>query len=146
MAGLLVSACGSGGGVNSTPTPSPTPTSPTPTPTSPTPTPSQANASLVDLQYIERFANVAATANASFPTGGAAATVQSAPSTVTLNYDAATRGYTLAVDGRMQTFLPSQIDAAQSNAAITVYVRTNGDTTESLTLTKPGTSGRLTYQ
>jgi hypothetical protein len=65
--------------------------------------------------------------------------------TGTIAYDATTRSYTLSVQGRSLTFGPADIDASQSTAAITVYLKVNGATTDSLTLTKPGTSGRFTY-
>ncbi len=41
--------------------------------------------------------------------------------------------------------MPANIDAAQSNAGAVVYSRTNGNTTDTLTLTRPGTSGPITY-
>ena len=153
---MQLAACsGSGGGagpVNSTPTPptSPTPTpapSPTPTPT-PTPTPSgpTSNPSLITLVASEDFANDAATGTVSFPTSGAAPTNTAAQATATVRYDLASRGYTVTVAGRSQSFLPADLDAAQSNATTAVYVKRNGSTTDSLTVTKPGTSGRFTYQ
>ena len=46
----------------------------------------------------------------------------------------------------MQTFTPADIDASQSSAAFTVYSKTTGSKTESLTISKPGTSGALTYK
>ncbi|BCA58718.1 hypothetical protein [Sphingomonas sp. HMP6] len=153
---MQLAACsGSGGGagpVNSTPTPptSPTPTpapSPTPAPT-PTPTPSgpTSNPSLITLVASEDFANDAATGTVSFPTSGAAPTNTAAQATATVRYDLASRGYTVTVAGRSQSFLPADLDAAQSNATTAVYVKRNGSTTDSLTVTKPGTSGRFTYQ
>lgn len=66
--------------------------------------------------------------------------------TANIVYDAATQGYTLTVNGRSQTFLPANIDPGQSNTTITVYLKTSGSTTDSLTLTNAGTSGQLTYQ
>ncbi|HKX87740.1 MAG TPA: hypothetical protein VJM13_00900, partial [Sphingopyxis sp.] len=66
--------------------------------------------------------------------------------TANIVYDATTQGYTLTVNDRSQTFLPADIDPGQSNATITVYVRTAGSTTDSLTLTNAGTSGPLTYR
>jgi hypothetical protein len=66
--------------------------------------------------------------------------------TASIVYDATTQGYTLTVNGRSQTFLPANIDPGQSNATITVYLKTSGSTTDSLTLTNAGTSGQLTYQ
>jgi hypothetical protein len=141
--GLALAGCGGGGGaVGSTPPPPPTPT-PTPPPPPPPPPP---NTSLLNLTSSESFTNDAATATANFPKTGVGQTASAAPSTATIAYDLATRGYTITVAGRSQTFLPADIDNAQSNAGVTVYVRRNGTTTDSLTLTKPGTSGRFTYE
>ncbi|WP_394652612.1 transferrin-binding protein-like solute binding protein [uncultured Sphingomonas sp.] len=89
---------------------------------------------------------MAATGSASFPTSGAAPTTAASQATATVRFDLATRGYTITVGGRSQTFLPSDMDAAQSTDVLAVYVRRNGDTVDSLTITKPGTSGRFTYQ
>ena len=139
---ILLASCGGGSGdsgVNSTPTPTPTP-SPTPTPT---PTP---NTSLSSLTYSESFANSTASGVVSFPTSGAAPTASAGAATATIAYDAATRGYTLTVGTRSQTFLPANLDASQSSAQLAVYTKTNGSTTDTLSLTKPGTSGRFTYQ
>jgi hypothetical protein len=52
----------------------------------------------------------------------------------------------ITVGGRSQTFAPGDIDSAASSASATAYVKTSGATTDSLTLTKPGTSGPFTYQ
>ncbi|MCA0208010.1 MAG: transferrin-binding protein-like solute binding protein [Proteobacteria bacterium] len=64
---------------------------------------------------------------------------------VTISYSAANQAYTLSSTTGSITFLPADIDAAQSNAGAVVYVRTNGSTTDTLTLTRPGTSGPITY-
>ena len=68
------------------------------------------------------------------------------PITATISYEAANKSYTLTVDGRSQVFSPSDIDAGQSSAGANVYVKQNGDVTDSLTLTRPGTSGHLAYR
>jgi hypothetical protein len=138
---MMVTACG-GGGVASTPTPPPT----TPTPPSPPPPPSVPNTSLLSLTSSESFVNDAVTGSALVNLNNSAGTASGALTTTVFSYDLASRGYTLSTGGRSITFLPSEIDAAQSNAATTVYVKTNGGVSDSLTLTKPGTSGRFTYQ
>lgn len=138
---FMLSACGGGGGgVASTPPPPPAVTPPPPPPPPPTP-----NTSLLSLTSSESFANDAATANAVVNINGPD-TSSSAPVTMTVNYDVSNQGYTLNVAGRSITFLPADISAADSNAAVTVYKKTSGATTDSLTLTKPGTSGRFTFQ
>jgi hypothetical protein len=83
---------------------------------------------------------------ASYPTNGNPGGGSASSSVLTIGYDSTTQGYTVSSGGRTQTFLPSDIDAASSNSQITVYTRGSGSFTESLTLTKPGTSGSLTYQ
>ena len=133
---MQLAACGGGGGgdVSSTPTPTPTP-------------PSTANADLLGPSLLsESFTNDAATGSASYPKSGATPTRSASQSTATLVYEAATQKYTVSVGSRNQSFLPSDIDNAQSTSAIAVYVKRSGSTTDSLTLTKPGTSGRFTYK
>ena len=143
---LMLTACGGGGGVNSTPTPIPTPTptpAPTPTPT-PTPTPG-ANADLLAPLASESFANVAGRATATFDSEGRTQGT-ARPSTGTIRYDAAEQAYTLSTAGGSITFRPADIDQAISNAGAVAYVRRQGDSTDTLTLTRPGTSGVLTYR
>lgn len=131
---LLVAGCGGGGGgVNSTPTPTPPPAPPP-------------NTSLLNLSSSESFANDAATGSASFPKDGTKATVSASQTSLAASYDTAAKGYTITVGGRSQTFLPSNLDTTQSTARIAVYVKKSGGTTDSLTLTKPGTSGRFNYE
>lgn len=158
FAGVSLTACGGGGqGPSSTPpppvspgpTPSPSP-SPTPTPTpaptpTPTPTPPPAgNSDLLGPLSSQTFANDAARAQASFNAQGSTGTV-SAPA-VTLRYDAANQSYNLTTPTGTIAFLPSDIDNASSNAGAIVYTKTNGNTTDTLTLTRPGTSGPITYR
>lgn len=137
----LTAACGTGGGGGGVVVTPPPITGPTPTPT-----PGPANANLIDTLVTESFSNVASTGSASYPISGATPSFSASSAAATIRYDATTGGYTLTVGGRSQTFLPAHLDSNQSNALITVFVRTNGDTTDSLTITKPGTSGRLTYK
>lgn len=140
LAAVQLTACGGGGGgsgVSSTPTPTPTPTPP----------PSTANADLLGPSLLsESFTNDAATGSASYPKSGATPTRSASQSNATIVYEAATQKYTVSVGSRSQSFLPSDIDNAQSTSAITVHVKRSGTTTDSLTLTKPGTSGRFTYK
>lgn len=144
---VALAGCG-GGGVNSTPTPPPAPTpppppSPPPSPPPPPP-PSTTNANLLGPLVSESFANDAVRAAARFTAAGSNGNVTGGP--ITIRYDAATQGYTVTTSTGTITFLPSQIDNAQSNAGAVVYSRANGDTTDTLTLTRPGTSGPVTYK
>jgi hypothetical protein len=86
------------------------------------------------------------TGSASFPRSGGAPTTNAQPTTGTISYDAANRSYTITVQGRSLTFLPGDIDAASTTQTLTVYKRTDGSTSDSLTLTNPGDSGRFTYR
>jgi hypothetical protein len=52
----------------------------------------------------------------------------------------------ISTGGRTAVFSPGDIDNTLSTAQATVYVKKSGSTTDTLTLTKPGTSGHLTYQ
>jgi hypothetical protein len=65
--------------------------------------------------------------------------------TGTIAYDAAARSYTLSVKDRSLTFTPADIDAGQTTATLTIYKKVSGNTTDTLTLTNPGSSGRFTY-
>lgn len=95
----------------------------------------------------ESFANDAATGSAQFDTSAdPPRDAKAGPTTLTVAYDAPSKSYTIMTQGRSQTFGPQDIDASQGSAGATVYKKVQGATTESLTLTKPGTSGPLTYQ
>lgn len=135
----VLTACGGGGGgsaTNSTPPP------PQNNPSSPA-----VNADLLGPSLLsENFTNDAATGNAIYPKNGDAPTLSAAQSVASVNYDASTQKYTLAVGGRSQAFLPSDLSAAQSSSAISVYVKNSGSTADTLTLTKAGTSGRFNYR
>ncbi|TRD11931.1 transferrin-binding protein-like solute binding protein [Erythrobacter insulae] len=152
---FALSACGGGGGggVTSTPTPPPgggggsgggsgggggggTP--------APTPPPSNANGDLTGTLLSETFTNVAA--SASLSANSTSVTVSEGAITATIVYDADTQSYTLETPGGSITFAPTDIDDSQSNSGAVVYSITNGDTTNTLTLTRPGTSGALTFQ
>lgn len=141
---LTLAGCGGGGGVGSTPTPTPTP-APTPTPSpTPTPTPAATNPDLIAPLVTETFINNMARGAANFSAGGTSGTAAQASGTI--RYDAGSNAYTLTTPGGAITFGAGDIDAAQSNAGAVVYQRTSGSTTDSLTITRPGTSGRVTYQ
>ncbi|MBO9603219.1 MAG: transferrin-binding protein-like solute binding protein [Novosphingobium sp.] len=146
--GLLLAACG-GGGVNSTPTPTPTPGTPTPSPGTPTPTPTPIptglNDNLLAPLVSESFTNVSSRAKASYgpegQTGGSASST-----TATISYNAGNQSYTLSTPTGSITFGPGDIDNSQSNSAALVYVKETDDQVDSLTLTRPGTSGPVTYK
>lgn len=151
ISSLALAACGGGGGsggsVGSTPAPPPAPSpTPTPTPPPPPPAPTTANADLLNLTQSENFTNDAATGSGTYDNGGGGTAASAGPATLTVAYDAGSRTYTITNGGRSLAFAPSHIDAPSSNSAITVYKRTSGTTTDTLTLTKPGTSGKLTYR
>jgi len=81
------------------------------------------------------------------PTNGTAGTTSGGPSTLSVSYDATSKDYTISVAGRSQTFAPGDINASKSSSSgATVYIKTSGSTTDSLTLTNAGTSGALTYE
>jgi hypothetical protein len=65
---------------------------------------------------------------------------------MTIRYDAATQCYFIKADGATQTFGPGDLDGGRSSSRIATYIKLNGSTGESLVLTKPGTSGQLTYR
>lgn len=143
---LLASACsgggasggGAGGGVG--------PISPAPGPggsPTPTPSPTQTNSSLADLQFSETFSSNATQAAARYDASGTGAGTASA-SGLTVSYDAASRSYTLVNGARSQTFAQSHV--IQNSPTATVYRRTSGAVTDTLTMTRPGTAGSLTYQ
>lgn len=133
---FALSACG-GGGVNGTPPP------PTPTPT-PTPPPTGVNDDLLAPLESETFANVAARAAASFNPSGTTGTAEQV--TATIVFDATSDSYTLTAPTGSISFAPADIDSTQSSANALVYVKQSGGTTNSLTLTRPGTAGPLTYR
>ncbi|KPL67944.1 hypothetical protein SZ64_07320 [Erythrobacter sp. SG61-1L] len=144
--GLMLAACGGGGGVNSTPTPTPTGGTPTPTPGggTPTPTPTTGNDLTGPLES-RSFTNDAAEMSAvSVGSAGIAATA--AVKQMTITYDAATQAYTLTVGARSRSFGPGDLSQAKSTSKLAVYEISSGGVTDTLTLTKPGTSGQFTYR
>jgi hypothetical protein len=135
-AALMAAACGGGGGGASQPILPPPPPSP----------PAAPNTSLLNLTSSEDFTNVSATGSAIFPKSGTGQTASATFGSATIHYDVGANSYALTTGGRSQTFAPANIDTADSSALATAYLKTNGGTTDSLTLTKPGTSGPLTYK
>lgn len=134
MVSLTLAGCGGGGGdVASTPPPTPTPT-----PTGPV------NADLLGPLKSESFANLAVHGSANFD--GTTVKGSTASQTATIRYDAATQSYSLSTTSGKITFAPTDIDSSLTSAGATAYVRKSGSVTDSLTLTKPGTSGRFTYK
>jgi len=129
---LLLAGCGGGDGGGPAVTPPPV--------TKPT----GANSSLIGPLVSENFVNDAAlgtiTVSPGVDRGNAGST------TATIVYDASSQSYTLTVGAASKTFSPANINASLTNSAETVYEITSGNTTDSLTLTKPGTSGRFNYQ
>ncbi|NJC04372.1 lipopolysaccharide export system protein LptA [Sphingomonas kaistensis] len=119
---------------------------PTP-PTTPSPPPTGTNSSLVAPLLSETFTNrnaeVALTADVAAGTG--TSTIAQKP--LNLVYDAASGSYTLTANGRTLVFGPSDIDQARSTSTLTVYVKgTSNANSDTLTMTKAGTSGRFTYR
>jgi hypothetical protein len=137
--GLSLAACGEGS-VGSTPAPTPSPT-PTPTPT-PTPPPTGTNSSLLAPLLSETFSNDATTSSGTFP---AATSLTAAPSTLTISYNQTNQTYTILTQDRTQSFAATDRDATQSSAEQTTFKKVNGTTTDLLTLTNPGSSGRYLY-
>lgn len=140
-AGMMVAACGGGdgGGINSTPTPS-----------------AQANSTLVDLQYSERFTATGADVRFSVAPSGAATlpsfsggTLTGTTYPTTVSYDSAVQAYTVTnADRETLKFLDTDRLPAESNATITVYEKKNGSTTDNLVLFNTGASNptiSLTY-
>ncbi|HEY6814630.1 MAG TPA: hypothetical protein VI168_03730 [Croceibacterium sp.] len=64
---------------------------------------------------------------------------------LSVSYDAANQSYTVNDGTRSQTFLPVSRDAAQSNAQVTTYRVTSGNTTDTLSLTTTGTASGQTH-
>ena len=131
---MLLCACGGGGGgANSTPPPPPPPPPP----------PTSANADLIDLGKTESFTNDASLVKATFAKSDGSSKASGSPASLTIVYDASAKSYALTGGGIGQTFVPADIT---SNTSATIFVRKSGSTTDQLVLTKPGTSGPLTYR
>lgn len=94
----------------------------------------------------ESFTNVATRADADFDLNGGGTQGTVSQITATISFDASNDSYTLTSPSGSITFSPADIDDTQSSAGAVVYVKENGSVTNSLTLTRAGTSGALTYQ
>jgi len=133
MVSLGLAGCGGGGDVASTPVPTPSPT-----PTGPV------NADLLGPLKSENFANLAVHGSANFD--GATVKGSTASQAASIRYDAAKQSYSLSTTSGKITFAQADIDDSLTSAGATAYIRKNGSVTDSLILTKPGTSGRFTYK
>ena len=94
----------------------------------------------------ETFTNASSRITSQFDQNGSQGTADTDGVTATIRYDAATDSYSLTTASGSITFGPGDIDASQSSSTAIVYIQTSGNTTQSLTLTRAGTSGPLTYQ
>lgn len=126
---LCLAGCGgSSGGISGTPAPPPAPTpTPTPTPTS--------NTTMTDLKVSQTFANESASLKGTWDrTTGTAIDGSSKRDTFSIRYDAATSSYALSTGTREETFSPSDVTA--QDGFETIYRRTDGSKSETLTLAK----------
>jgi hypothetical protein len=69
---------------------------------------------------------------------------QAARGTLDIAYDAATQSYSISTAGRSATFAPA--DLVESGSSSFISFEKIGTTSQALTLTRPGTSGELTYR
>lgn len=104
------------------------------------------NASLLSLTQSESFDNDATGFAGTFYPDARACGCLSASQALTIRFDAATSGYTVSDGANTETFLPADIDSAQSNSVLRVYRHSSGSSDYTLSLTLPGTSGALTYR
>lgn len=156
---LALAGCGGGGGgsVGSTPpapspapaptpTPTPTPTpAPTPTPT-PTPPPTGANDDLLPPLDSETFANIGALGTISVPTSGGIETKTLGQAQLAFVYNAGNQSYTASDSSGSRTWLPSEIDQAQSSSLLTTYAKVTQTAADYLSLTRTGTgAGQTRY-
>ncbi len=77
---------------------------------------------------------------------GVAGTSSASGVGLTVIYDAPSRTYTITDPARSQSFAAATRDAATSTAQQDVFKIVNGDVTDTLTLSKAATSGKLTYK
>jgi hypothetical protein len=126
---VMLAGCGGGsdGGVNSTPAP-----------------PVAANSNLIGPLKSESFVNDAAQDQTT--TAGVSNGLTASAATATFAYQASNQTYTMTVGSHTQSFGPANVVSAQTNTQETVYQVKSGTTTDTLTLTNPGTSGQLTYE
>jgi hypothetical protein len=130
---LMLTACG-GGGVNSTPAPAP---SPAPTPT-PSPAPPQ---TIADLQTNQTFATNNASVDATFNLDSKEVVdASSKTATLTVEFNAASKTYTVSVHGLSQSFAPGAAQSS-SQSGETRFEVTSGSTKDFLTLVTTPYSG-----
>lgn len=103
------------------------------------------NADLIGALKSDSFVNIATRGSANFDSN-AQTTGSGGAETASIAYKSGTQGWTLSTNGGSITFLPSDIDASQSNSAVAVYLRRSGSTTDSLTITRGAKTGRFTYR
>lgn len=129
----VLAGCGGGGGPSSVGS------------TAPAPAPTPTNSSLADLKYSQTFTNDAATSTLTIdlPTSTGISGKSNA-STLTISYDAGNQSYTVAVDGKSQTF--GQSDVKSSDADQTLYQKTDGSNRDYLTLVKVPYTGTKATQ
>jgi hypothetical protein len=101
---------------------------------------------LITLTQSESFTNNAATGSASYPKTGGAGTSSASGVGLTVIYDAPSRTYTITDPARSQSFAAATRDAATSTTQQDVFKIVNGEVTDTLTLSKAATSGKLTYK
>lgn len=131
---LLLQACGGGGGsggqVDSTPPPPPPVTEPPPSP----------NSSITDLKASQSFANDSSSSQVgiNLDTRLTGAGSVSSPA-LTISYNAATGGYTVAAPGRSSSFAPTDLQSTQDGESR--YQRSGAAGNEYLTLVTTPFSG-----
>lgn len=116
-----------------------------PAPPAPPPSPpAGANTNLLGPLLSETFTNDAVRAGTTFDKATSQRSNFSlGTGNFTIQYDAATKTYILARPDLQQSFGPSHI--TDENSGAWLYERTAGNVSDSLTLTKPGTSGPFTH-
>lgn len=127
----LVSCGGGGGGVSSAP--------------NPPPAPPPENTSLNPITVSQSFANDGAKGSATYSSDGSAGVAGKATTAaLTVHYDAPSKTYTITDGARSQSF--SANDISLSSTPLTIYKKASSAVTDTLSLTKPGTSGAFAYQ
>jgi len=103
------------------------------------------NTDLIGSLSSETFVNTSVHGSATFDSNAQTkGTVKT--QTATISYKSDTQAWTLSTSSGLITFGPGDVDASLSNAAQVAYVKRNGSTTDSLTITRGSTSGRFTYR
>jgi len=97
------------------------------------------NTSLAKLIASQSFANSAATETATIAASANVSAASSTSQPLTFSYDLGTNSYTVATQGRTQTFAPSNQASAANGIAI--YSITSGSTTDRLTLESASVTG-----